>query len=143
MLNKVILTGNIGRAPKIWLTPDRREIATFSLATSKSWKDDFGRWQTYTDWHRVTVFRESIVKWMKRSLNKGDMVYLEGKLTYHSWKDSHNHTHQTAYVVIFGQEGRLEYLRSPQTREQEETIKTSTPSVEADNKPSSPLSHNS
>ncbi|MBY0501655.1 MAG: single-stranded DNA-binding protein [Alphaproteobacteria bacterium] len=143
MLNKVILTGNIGPAPKIWLTPDRREIATFSLATSKSWKDDLGKWQTYTDWHRVTVFRESIVKWIKRSLNKGDTVYLEGKLTYHSWKDSHNQTRQTAYIVIFGQEGRLEYLRSPQPKEQEETIKTSASSVEVENNPPSSLSLNS
>ena len=141
MLNKIMLTGNVGRTPKIWLTPDRREIATFPLAASKSWKDDFGKWQTYTDWHKITVFRESMVKWMKTSLNKGDKVYLEGKLTYHSWKDIHNQNRLTAYIVISGQHGCLEYLRSPKSREQEEeTLEISASSLESVDKTSQSIS---
>ncbi len=129
MLNKVILKGNMGQAPKIWLTPDGREIASFPLATSKSWRDESGEWKTYTDWHRITVFRESTVKWMKDKLKKGDTVYVEGKLTYRLQRDSHN---QTAYVVITGQDGCLEYLRSPGFSEQEETVGDSTPSLESE-----------
>lgn len=130
MLNKVILKGNMGQAPKIWRTPDGREIGTFPLATSKSWQNECGEWKSYTDWHRVTVFQESIVKWMKDGLKKGDTVYLEGKLTYRLQRDSHNHIRLTAYVVISGQYGCLEYLHSRKPREQEETVGISIPFLE-------------
>ena len=38
-LNKVILIGNVGKDPEIRTTQDGKEIATFVLATSDSWKD--------------------------------------------------------------------------------------------------------
>jgi len=112
MLNKVILKGNIGREPKIWLTIDGREIATFSLATSSSWKDSDGEWQKCTDWHKVTVFRESTVKWIKDILKKGDTVYVEGKLTYQHWTDKFGQKRITPYVVITDREGCIEEVRS-------------------------------
>lgn len=112
MLNKVILKGNIGRAPKTWLTQNGRKLATFFLATSASWKDDKGEWQTCTDWHRITVFREATVGWMKDVLKKGDPVYVEGKLTYQNWTDKYGQSRLTPHVVISGREGRLELLRS-------------------------------
>ena len=77
---------------------------------------------------------------MKTSLNKGDKVYLEGKLTYHSWKDVHNQTRLTAYIVISGQHGCLEYLRSPKPREQEETLEVSTPAPATVDKTSQSIS---
>lgn len=38
-LNKVTLIGNLSKDPEISTTNDGRELANFSLATSKSWKD--------------------------------------------------------------------------------------------------------
>ena len=38
-INKVILIGNVGGDPEIRNTSDGREIASFSIATSESWKD--------------------------------------------------------------------------------------------------------
>ena len=110
MLNKVILQGNVGRAPKIALTQEGKEIATFSLATTQSWKDAAGERQSATDWHRVTVFRDSTIRWIKDSLRRGDRVYLEGKLSYHHWTDKHGQTRSTPHVVIAGKEGRLQHL---------------------------------
>jgi single-strand DNA-binding protein len=112
MLNKVILQGNIGRAPEIWTTQDGREIATFSLATNSSWKDSDGEWQTCTDWHKITVFRESTVRWIKDVLKKGDAVYVEGKLTYQHKTDKTHRARIIPHIVIFGYEGKVEHLRS-------------------------------
>ncbi|OJW46256.1 MAG: hypothetical protein BGO67_08545 [Alphaproteobacteria bacterium 41-28] len=112
MLNKVILQGNIGRTPKVWLTQEGREIATLSLATSSFWKDANGELQTCVEWHRVTVFRESTVTWIKNSLKKGDCIYVEGKLTYQQWTDKFGQSRYTPHVVVTGREGRIEYLRS-------------------------------
>lgn len=112
-MNKIILKGNIGHAPRISLTQDGREIATFSLATSSSWKDETGEWQTHTDWHRIIVFRESTVGWIKDLLQKGDTIYVEGKLTYRQKKDKYNHSRLMPYIVISGSGGKLEHIRKP------------------------------
>jgi len=115
MLNKVILQGNIGRAPKIALTQEGKKMVTFSLATTQSWKDLTGEWQSTTDWHQVTIFRESTIGWAKDVLKRGDPVYVEGKLSYHRWTDNHGQQRSTTHVVIAGREGRVQILlpRSP------------------------------
>lgn len=110
MLNKVILQGDVGRVPKITLTQEGKEIATFSLATTQSWKDAAGKRQSATDWHRVTVFRDSTIRWIKDSLRRGDRVYLEGKLSYHHWTDKHGQPRSTPHVIIAGKEGCLQHL---------------------------------
>lgn len=112
-MNKIFLKGNIGHAPRISLTQDGKEIATFSLATSSSWKDEAGEWQTHTDWHRIIVFRESTVGWIKDLLQKGDTIYVEGKLTYRQKKDKYNHSRLMPYIVISGSGGKLEHIRKP------------------------------
>lgn len=112
-MNKIFLKGNIGHAPRISLTQDGREIATFSLATSSSWKDETGEWQTHTDWHRIIVFRESTVGWIKDLLQKGDTLYVEGKLTYRQRKDRYNHPRLMPYIVISGSGGKIEHIRKP------------------------------
>lgn len=110
MLNKVILQGDVGRAPKITLTQEGKEIATFSLATTESWKDERGERQSATDWHRITVFRDSTIRWIKDSLRRGDRVYLEGKLSYHHWTDKYGQTRSTPHVIIAEKEGCLQHL---------------------------------
>ncbi|MBS0272305.1 MAG: single-stranded DNA-binding protein [Proteobacteria bacterium] len=112
MLNKVILKGNIRQAPQVWIAQNGREIATFSLATSSSWKDMSGEWQTATEWHRVIVFRPSTVTWIKDVLKKGDTVYIEGKLAYQQWIDKYNRSRMTPQIVVSGRDGKIEYLRS-------------------------------
>jgi len=122
MLNKVILTGNVGRSPHIFLTQDGREVANFSLATTVSWKarprpregGEHGEpeWQSATDWHQITVFRESMVRGVKEHVKRGDTVYVEGKLVYQHWTDKYNRPRITAHVVVSGQGGKVEHLRS-------------------------------
>ncbi|HUX79574.1 MAG TPA: single-stranded DNA-binding protein [Alphaproteobacteria bacterium] len=112
MLNKVILQGNIGRAPKICLTQEGKKMATFSLATTQTWKDETGEWQSTTDWHSIVVFRDSTIGWIKDVLMRGDPVYVEGKLTYHQWTDTLGQKRSTPHVVIAGREGCVKRLLS-------------------------------
>ena len=111
MLNKVILKGNVGRAPKIFLTQDGKEVVSFSLATKTSWKDKSGEWQTATDWHQITVFRKSTMRWIKDFLNQGDPVRVEGKLTYQQWTDKYGQPRLTPHVVVSGYGGKVESLK--------------------------------
>ncbi|MBP9777451.1 MAG: single-stranded DNA-binding protein [Alphaproteobacteria bacterium] len=110
MLNKVILRGHIGRDPEVKMTKKGRQIATFFLATRFSWKDEDGEWQIHTDWHRITIFRESTIGWVKNILKKGDMVDVEGRLSYHCWADKFQQRRFTTHVVIEDGQGRVEYL---------------------------------
>lgn len=122
MLNRVTLHGNIGRVPSIALTQDGREIASFSVATTQNWKDESGEWQSATDWHQITVFRESTIRWIKDILKRGDPVCVEGKLTYQQWTDKYGQSRRTSHIVVAGREGRVECFR-PRTQEQKPASK--------------------
>jgi single-strand DNA-binding protein len=111
MINKVYLTGNLGHAADIRTTQDGREMATLSLATNSSWKDDQGEWQYRTDWHRIIVFREETVQWIKKSLRRGDSLLVEGKLSYSEFEDKLNQKRKISCVIVSGRESRVHLLR--------------------------------
>lgn len=111
MINRVILYGNLGRAPHFKKTQDGKDMATFSLATSCNWKGPDGEWNNHVDWHRVTVFKESTVRWMMDTLEKGDPVYVEGKLMYRKWTDKKGVTHKDANVVVSDRNSLVEHMR--------------------------------
>jgi len=113
MLNRVVLQGNIGRDPRISLTQDGKKIVNFSLATTEYWKDKTGEWQSTTDWHNVTIFRESTVGWAKDVLKRGDSVYVEGALSYNHWIDRHGEKRITAHVCVAARDGKVRQLRHP------------------------------
>lgn len=112
MLNKVILKGHIGRPPQFSKTQTGADVGKFFLATSTSWKEEDGEWKTHTEWHRITVFKTSTLKWMKGILKQGDTIYLEGKLSYHCWKDKFEQDRVTPHVMITNREGIIELIRS-------------------------------
>src|SRR3546814_19596890 len=80
-VNKVILVGNLGRDPEIRSMQSGEEIAQLSLATSEPWRDKAsGERQERTEWHRVVIFNEHLVKVAKQFLKQGSNVYIEGAL---------------------------------------------------------------
>ena len=100
-LNKVVLIGNLGRDPEIRSTNDGREIATFSVATSESWKDKTtGEKKDKTEWHRVVVFSEGLARVIKNYVKKGTKLYLEGQLQTRKWVDNENQERYTTEVVL-------------------------------------------
>lgn len=113
MLNRVVLQGNIGRDPRVSLTQEGKEIVNFSLATTQHWKDKTGEWQSTTDWHNVSIFRESTVGWAKDVLKRGDSVYVEGKLSYNHWIDRDGKKRVTAHVCVAARDGKVQQLSRP------------------------------
>ena len=62
-VNKVILVGNLGKDPEIRTLNSGERVANLSLATSESWRDkSTGERKEKTEWHRVVIFNENIVK---------------------------------------------------------------------------------
>ncbi len=78
-VNKVILVGNLGRDPEIKQMPSGGQIANLSIATSENWRDKTsGERKEKTEWHRVVVFSEGLVRIVEQYLKKGSKVYIEG-----------------------------------------------------------------
>jgi single-strand DNA-binding protein len=100
-VNKVILVGNLGRDPEIRTLQNGDEVAQLSLATSDSWKDKAsGERKERTEWHRVVIFNEHLVKVAKQYLQKGSKVYLEGSLQTRKWTDKDGAEKFTTEVVL-------------------------------------------
>lgn len=85
-LNKVILIGNLGADPEVKHFENGGSLARFPIATSESYTNRNGEQVTQTEWHNIVV-RGGLVEVVNRYLNKGDKVYVEGRIRTRSWQD--------------------------------------------------------
>jgi single-strand DNA-binding protein len=85
-VNKVILIGNLGKDPELRSTPGGQSVCNFSLATSEQWTDKAGEKHERTEWNRV-VFWGKPAEIIKQYAQKGQRLYVEGKLQTRSWDD--------------------------------------------------------
>ena len=113
-VNKVILVGNLGRDPEIRSMQSGEEIAQLSLATSETWRDKAsGERKERTEWHRVVIFNENLVKVAKQFLKKGSKVYLEGQLQTRKWQDQSGQDRYTTEVVLQNFNSQMVLLDKP------------------------------
>src|ERR1700731_3266222 len=87
-VNKVILIGNLGADPEIRTLNSGDRVANLRLATSETWRDrQSGERKERTEWHRVVIFNDNLVKVAESYLKKGSKVYVEGALQTRIWAD--------------------------------------------------------
>lgn len=98
MVNKVILVGNVGKDPEIRQTQNNKQVATFSLATSESYKDQSGQRQSKTEWHNVVCWG-NLAQLAGQYIKKGSKVYLDGKITTRSWDDNNGNKRYTTEII--------------------------------------------
>ena len=85
-LNRVELIGNLGKDPELKYTPSGQAVATFSLATTRKWKDKEGNGQEDTQWHNIKCWgRQAEIA--QQYLKKGRQIYVEGRLETRSYDD--------------------------------------------------------
>lgn len=84
-VNKVILVGNLGRDPEIMTFDNGVKKASFSMATSESYKNKEGNRVDQTEWHNIILWR-GLAEVAERFLNKGSKIYLEGKIKTRSYE---------------------------------------------------------
>ena len=102
-LNKVTLIGNLGADPEVRSTSGGNRVATFSLATSRSWTGASGEKQEKTEWHRCVVWNSktsTLADIVERYLKKGDKVYVEGRIEYRQWQDKENQTRYSTEINV-------------------------------------------
>jgi len=83
-INKAILYGNLTRDPELKSLPSGIQVASFSLATNRVYKDKNGAKQENTDYHNI-VFFGKLGELAAQYLRKGSGVYVEGRMQTRSW----------------------------------------------------------
>ena len=102
-LNKVTLIGNLGNDPEVRSTNGGNRVATFSLATSRSWNDASGAKQEKTEWHRCVVWNtktSQLADIVERYVKKGDKLYVEGRIEYRQWQDKDGQTRYSTEINV-------------------------------------------
>jgi len=96
-VNKVILLGHLGKDAETKFTPNGVARTTFTLATSRRWKDQqTGEWKEITDWHNIVLWRSENVA---NYLQKGKQVYIEGRIESRSWDDKEGQKRYITEIV--------------------------------------------
>ena len=86
-LNKVLLIGNIGQYPRTSASPNGRKCVSFSLATSKRYRDNNGEQKEETQWHNIVIWGKTAETFENIGIGKGTQLYIEGEITNRSWTD--------------------------------------------------------
>jgi single-strand DNA-binding protein len=102
-LNKATLIGNLGSDPEVRSTTGGNRVATFSLATSRTWNDAAGAKQEKTEWHRCVVWNtkgSQLADIVEKYVKKGDKLYVEGRIEYRQWQDKDGQTRYTTEINV-------------------------------------------
>ncbi|MFL5576521.1 MAG: single-stranded DNA-binding protein [Gemmatimonadaceae bacterium] len=102
-LNKVTLIGNLGNDPEVRSTTGGNRVATFSLATSRSWNNQSGERQEKTEWHRCVVWNtkgSQLADIVEKYVKKGDKLYVEGRIEYRQWQDKDGQTRYSTEINV-------------------------------------------
>lgn len=112
-INKVILVGNLGADPEVRSLNSGDKVCNLSIATSESWKDkQSGERREKTEWHRVVIFNDNLVRVCENYLKKGSKVYIEGSLQTRKWQDRDGNDKYTTEIVLQRYRGELAMLDS-------------------------------
>lgn len=110
-LNRATLIGHLGADPEIRRTQDGRQIASFSLATSESWRDkNTGEKREQTEWHRIVVFSDGLAKIAEQYLKKGSAVLVEGQIRTRKWQDQSGADRYSTEIVLQGFDAKIQML---------------------------------
>ncbi|MBZ0130048.1 MAG: single-stranded DNA-binding protein [Rhodobacteraceae bacterium] len=100
-VNKVILIGNLGADPEVRSFPSGGKVCNLRLATSENWKDKAtGERRERTEWHRVAIYSEPLVRVAEQYLRKGSKIYIEGQLETRKWQDQSGQDRYTTEVAL-------------------------------------------
>lgn len=97
-LNKVMVIGHLARDPEMRFTPSGKSVSNFCVACDRSWHDSDNRAHTETDWFNVVAWG-NLAEFSKQTLNKGNLVYVEGRLQTRTWQDSEGKQQKSVEII--------------------------------------------
>ena len=97
-LNKVMVIGWLEDEPEVRHTPSGRAVASFTVSTSRSWTSSEGEKHEEKEWFNVVAWG-TLAELCKGRFQKGQQVYIEGRLQTRGWEDSLGRKHFRTEVV--------------------------------------------
>lgn len=99
-LNRVILVGRVGQNPEVTtIASTGREVAKFSLATNEGYMDKNNQWKDQTEWHNIVAWGPLAQK-VSRTVTKGIMLLVEGKLRTRKWQDKNGQERKNTDIEV-------------------------------------------
>jgi single-strand DNA-binding protein len=92
MVNRITLVGRLGSDTDLRENKSGKPYTLFSIATSSGYKDAAGQWKEIGYWHNI------IVNW-KVDAKKGELIFVEGELTYYTTTEGVKNTQIKAQNV--------------------------------------------
>jgi single-strand DNA-binding protein len=133
-INKVILVGHIGNKPEGRYTPSGTSTVSFSLATNESWLDSDNGKQERTEWHNIVAWGK-LADFATEYIQKGQLVYVEGRLQTRSWKDKEGNLRKTTEIVCIAITPLEWKSAKNSTTLKDKNIEKATESMEGDDLP--------
>jgi single-strand DNA-binding protein len=96
-LNRVMLIGNLGRDPEMRFTANGSAVTTISVAVNRNFSGEGDR-REETEWFRVVAWNK-LAELVQSYLQKGQRVYVEGRLSTRSWEGQDGQRRYTTEVV--------------------------------------------
>ena len=112
MINKAILIGNIGQEPEIKTMQSGSKVATFSLATSESWKSKDGERKDSTEWHKIVIYNEKLIEIVEKYAHKGSKVFIEGVIKTRKYTTADGVEKYITEIILQNFTGTLRLLDS-------------------------------
>ena len=97
-VNKVILVGHLGNNPEGRYTSSGTSTASFSLATNESWINSEKEKKDHTEWHNIVAWNK-LADFATEYLQKGQLIYIEGKLQTRTYKDKDDVQHWKTEII--------------------------------------------
>lgn len=97
-LNKVMIIGNVGGDPEMRFTPGGHPVTSFGVAANWMYTTPDGERKQETEWFNVVTWNK-LAEQCNQFLNKGRLVYVEGRLRTHSWEGQDGQKHYRTEVV--------------------------------------------
>jgi single-strand DNA-binding protein len=83
--NQAIVMGNLTRDPELRSTPGGQQVASFAVATNRSWMDASGERKEAVEYHEIVAWGK-LGELAAQYLAKGRKVMVVGRLQTQSWE---------------------------------------------------------
>jgi len=98
-LNKVTLIGHLGRKPEVRKVKEDLSVSHVAIATTEMYRDVNGKVQSQTDWHNLVLWGK-LSAIAEKYLDKGNLVYIEGRLKNRSYQDKSGCRKMVSEVIV-------------------------------------------
>lgn len=98
-LNRAMLIGNLTRDPELRKTANGQSVASFSIATNRSFTTQTGERKEQADYHNIVAWGR-LAEICAQYLTKGKKIYVDGRIQNREWEGTDGQKRYRTEVVV-------------------------------------------